>query len=138
MKSTIQIAVSHAVLVFNSGRRTNASAMERLGIVAGSLCISHLASQDTYRIMRVQTRESDVAKRSRKSKQVMEKHVEAVMQKQRELLMKLVDLNKKQTKPLKIIFKAKYRTYALYHDLVYPIHISAYISKRVFMIHNAA
>ena len=28
--------------------------------------------------MRAQTRESDVAKRSRKSKQVMEKHVEAV------------------------------------------------------------
>ena len=77
-KSTIQIAVSHAVLVFNSGRQTTASVMERLGIVAGFLCISHLASQDTYRILRAQTRESDVAKRSRKSKQVMEKHVEAV------------------------------------------------------------
>ena len=77
-KSTIQIVVSHAVLMFNSGRRTIASVMERLCIVACSLCISHLVSQDTYHIMRAQTRESDVAKRSRKSKQVMEKHVEAV------------------------------------------------------------
>ena len=77
-RSTIEVAVSHAVLVFNSGRQAIASVMERPGIIAGPLCISHLVSQDAYRTKRAQTRESEVAKRRRKSKQVLEKHVGAV------------------------------------------------------------
>ena len=67
--------------------------MERLGIRAGPLCISHLVSQDAYRTKRAQTRESEVAKRHRKSKQVVETHVEAVCVEAEELPMKLVVLN---------------------------------------------
>ena len=77
-RPTIEVAVSHAVLVFNSDRQAIASVMERLGIMAGPLCISHLVSQDAYHTKRAQTTESEVAKRRRKSKQVVEKHVEAV------------------------------------------------------------
>ena len=77
-RHTIEDAVSHAFLVFNSGRQAIASVMERLCSKAGPLCISHLVSQDVYRTKRPQTRESEVAKRRRKSKQVVEKLVEAV------------------------------------------------------------
>ena len=55
---TIEVAVSHYVLVFNSDRQTLALVMERLGIMDGPLCISHLVSQNAYRTKRAQTRES--------------------------------------------------------------------------------
>ena len=75
-KATVEITVSHAVLVFNSGRQSLASVIERLGTHAGPLCKANLAAQDSYRIKRSQSREAEEAKKRRKSKRVMEKCVE--------------------------------------------------------------
>ena len=75
-KATIEIAVSHAVLVFNSGRQSLLSVIERLGIHAGPLCRANLAAQDSYRIKRSRSRESKAAKKRRKTKRLMEKRVE--------------------------------------------------------------
>lgn len=75
-KATIEIATSHATIVFNSGRQALVDIMERLKIHPGPLCIAHLAAQDNYRIKRAEAKETEVAKKRRKSKRLEEKGVE--------------------------------------------------------------
>ena len=75
-KATIEIATSHAVLVFNSGRKALLPLLERMGIHAGPLCTTHLEQKDSTRIKRAVAREVAVAKERRKSKRAAEKGAE--------------------------------------------------------------
>ncbi len=70
---TVQIAVSHAALVFNSGRGALTKVMGTLGLHPGPLCTAHLACQDALRVSRSRAKEAEVA---RKSKRNMEIRVE--------------------------------------------------------------
>ena len=71
-----EIVVSHAAIVFNSGRQGLISFMDRLKMNPGPLCTAHLASQDSTRIKRSQASNPAVAKQQRKSKRVAEKEAE--------------------------------------------------------------
>ena len=72
-KATIEIATSHAVLVFNSGQKALLPILEHLGIHAGPLCTAHLERKDSIRIKMAVAREGVVAKLRRKSKRKVEK-----------------------------------------------------------------
>ena len=74
--ATTQIAVSHAILVFNSGVKALVPVMKALGIHAGPLCSAYLSARDTYRVKRYQAKEARVAKKRRKMKRSVEKSVE--------------------------------------------------------------
>lgn len=65
--ATIQIAVSHSVIVFNSGKMALTSVLDGLNIDAGPLCLSYLRSQDTMRLKKAEAREKAVAKKKRQS-----------------------------------------------------------------------
>ncbi len=73
---TVQIAVSHAALVFNSGKGALTKVMGTFGLHPGPLCTAHLARQDALRVSRSRTKEAEVAKSRRKSKRNMEIRVE--------------------------------------------------------------
>ena len=75
-RPTIEITVSHSVLVFNSGRQAMVEPMKRQGIVAGPVCNAHLRSQDAKCVKRAQIRESVAFKRHRKLKQIKRISVE--------------------------------------------------------------
>ena len=71
-RPTNEIVVSHAAIVFNSGRQGLISFMDRLEMNPGPLCTAHLASQDSTRIKRSQASNPAVAKQQRKSKRAAE------------------------------------------------------------------
>ena len=75
-RPTIEVAVSQAVLVFNSGKQALLPILERLGIEPGPLCCDHLATKDSARIKKSQYRETELAKQRRKSKRAVEMDVE--------------------------------------------------------------
>ena len=75
-KATIEIATSHAVLVFNSGRKALLPILECMGIHPGPLCTTYLEQKDSTRIKRAVAKEDAVAKQQRKYKQTVEKGAE--------------------------------------------------------------
>ena len=96
-RPTIEIAVSQAVLVFNSGQQTLIPVMEHLGIQPGPLCHSHLVAKDSTRIKRSRTHETALARQRRKSKRRAEKGEETVTLHKRELHMVRVNFRVKIT-----------------------------------------
>jgi len=75
-RATIEIATSHAVIVFNSGRKALLSILERMSIHAGPLCTTHLERKDSTRIKRAVATEGAVTKQQRKLKRAAEKGAE--------------------------------------------------------------
>ena len=71
---TIEIATSQAVLVFNSGQKALLPVLERMGIHAGPLCITHLERKDSTRIKRAV--QGVTTKQQGRLKRVVEKGAE--------------------------------------------------------------
>lgn len=71
-----QNTVNQAVIVFNSGKKSWTSLMDKVRIPVGPLCSSYLASQDAIRIKRSKVKAYVAAKKRRQSKQFLETHAE--------------------------------------------------------------
>ena len=75
-RSTIEVAVSQAVLVFNSDQQALLPILERLGVAPDPICTEYLAKKDQHRIKMAQFRETTLAKKRRISKRVFDKRAE--------------------------------------------------------------
>ena len=74
--STVKIATSLAVMVFNSGSQSLTEVMDKFGVEAGPLCCAHLASQDSAHVHAASYKVSEKVKQRRKKKGEEEAHVE--------------------------------------------------------------
>ena len=77
--STIEVAVSQAVLVFNTGQQAPLPILEGLGVAPGPICTScteYLAKKDQHRMKKAQFRETTLAKKRRISKRVFDRRAE--------------------------------------------------------------
>ena len=75
-RSTIEVAVSQAVLVFNSGQQALLPILEQLGVDPGPISTEYLAKKDKHRIKKAQFCVTTRAKKHRISKRVFDKRAE--------------------------------------------------------------
>ena len=75
-RSIIEVAVSQAVLVFNSGQQALLPILERLGVAPGPICTEYLAKKVMHRMKKAQFRETTLAKKRRISKRVFDRRAE--------------------------------------------------------------
>ena len=75
-RSTIEVAVIQAVLVFNSGQQVLLPILEQLGVAPGPICTEYLAKKDQHRIKKAQFCVTTLAKKRRISKRVFDKCAE--------------------------------------------------------------
>ncbi len=74
--SSVLMATSLAVMVFNSGKQSLTQVMDRVGVEAGPLCVSHFAAQDKARIKKSQYDATTQTKKRRKYRRRAKKGVE--------------------------------------------------------------
>lgn len=75
-RASVTIAVSQAVLVFNSGSQALLPILQCLEVHPSHFCIAYLKKRDDTRMKRAQKHESDLAKKRRKSKRLVDKTAE--------------------------------------------------------------
>ena len=59
----IEVVVSQAVFVFNSGQQALLPILERLGVAPGPICTEYLAKKNQHRIKKAQFHERRISKR---------------------------------------------------------------------------
>lgn len=74
--ATVQIAVSHATLVFNSGCEALRPVLEGIGVDPGPFCSATLAARDRDRSRRAVAKAGEVAKKKRAAQRRREKRTE--------------------------------------------------------------